>query len=98
MKNFIVLSALVYSLSLSLPQLGPDHMSLYESTEIENRIKSDFESQAVQMELMSFYTEPDTYKMVPSDSPAVPGKYSSENPDAVKLEVFGVRIPADNLK
>lgn len=97
MKNFIILSMLVYSLSLSLPQSGPGHMSLYESSEIENRINSDFESQAVQMELMSFYTDPDTYKMEPSDS-LVPGTYSQKKPDSVLLEVFGVKIPDENLK
>lgn len=97
MKNFIVISVLVYSLSLSLPQSGPGHMSLYESTEIENRINSDFKTQAVQMELMSFYTDPDSYKMVPSYSPVI-GNYSQKKPDNSNLEVFGVRIPADNLK
>ncbi len=94
MKNFIILSMLVYSLSLSLPQSGPGHMSLYESSEIENRINSDFESQAVQMELMSFYTDPDTYKMVTSDS-IIPGTYSQKKSDEVILEVFGVKIQAE---
>ena len=97
MKSFLILSTLVYTLSLSLPQSGPAHMSLYESSEIENRINSVFESQAVQMELMSFYTDPDSYKMAPSVS-QVPGTNGQEKTEYSDLEVFGVKIPADNLK
>ena len=96
MKSFLILSSLVYTLSLSLPQSGPAHMSLYESSEIENRINSQFESKTVQVELMAFYTDPDTYKMVPSA--VVPASDSREKTEYSGLEVFGVKIPADNTE
>ena len=97
MKSFLILSSLVYTLSLSLPQSGPDHMSLYESSEIENRINSQFESKAVQVDLMAFYTDPDTYKMAPSA--VVPASGSREKTEySSGLEVFGVKIPADNTE
>ena len=97
MKSFLILSSLVYTLSLSLPQSGPAHMSLYESSEIENRINSQFESKAVQFDLMAFYTEPDTYKMAPS-TVLMPSANSREKTEHSGLEVFGVKIPADNTE
>ena len=97
MKSFLILSSLVYTLSLSLPQSGPAHMSLYESSEIENRINSQFESQAVQVDLMAFYTDTESYKMAPATvlTPAVNSRKETEYSG---LEVFGVKIPADKTE
>lgn len=95
MKSFLILSSLVYTLSLALPQSGPAYMSLYESSEIKNRINSQFESKAVQMDLMAFYTEPDTYKMAPSAT-LVPAADRLKKKEYSGLEVFGVKIPTDN--
>ena len=92
MKSFIIFSSLVYSLSLSLPPSSLDHMSLYNASEIQNRIKTDFESGTVQKDLMSFYVDPEEYRMIPSDNHG-PNVSNQNEPDSRQLEVFGVKIP-----
>ena len=95
MKTFILISSLVYSLSLSLPPYSFDHMSLYGESEIENRLSTGFDGNtAVQMELMSFYVEPDKYRMTPSGGISESG-LGQEDDGRGQLEVFGVKISPD---
>ena len=95
MKGFIVLSSIVYSLSLSLPPQSSDYMSLYETPVTKSEISDDLDSGGtVQQELMGFYIDPEKYQMTPSvriDNEAV---YSDESESEV-LEVFGVKIPVE---
>ena len=94
MKGFIVLSSIVYSLSLSLPPQSSDYMSLYDTPELKSVISDDIDSGTVQQELMGFYIDPEKYQMTPSvriDNEAV---YSDESESEV-LEVFGVKIPVE---
>ena len=97
MKSFIVLSSIVYSLSLSLPPNSSDYMSLYEPPVLENITGSEFESEAVQHDLMSFYVDPEEYHMTPSvrntNEAVYPDKSENE-----QIEVFGVKIPVESGK
>jgi len=94
MKSFIVLSSIVYSLSLSLPPHSSDYMSLYEAPELSDILSSDLESGTVQHELMGFYIEPEKYQMTTSVRTNNETGYSDESESEV-LQVFGVTIPVD---
>ncbi|MGI9533694.1 MAG: hypothetical protein ACR2NW_01985 [Thermodesulfobacteriota bacterium] len=97
MKSFIVISSIVYSLSLSLPPQSSDYMALYEQSVFENNISSEFESEAVQQDLMSFYVDPEKYQMTTSIRTTSEAVYS-DNSENEQLEVFGVKIPAQSGK
>ncbi|MGI9553912.1 MAG: hypothetical protein ACR2NC_03220 [Thermodesulfobacteriota bacterium] len=97
MKSFILISSIVYSLSLSLPPQSSDYMSLYEAPELENIISSEFESEAVQHDLMSLYVDPEEYQMTTSERIPIEAVYSDDSENE-QLEVFGVKIPAESRK
>ena len=98
MKSFLIISSLVYSLSLSLPPYGIDHMSLYGTSELHNRFGTEFDGNTtVQMELMSFYVEPEKYQM--TTSAEISGStLNQEDYGPGQLEVFGVKIEPDTRK
>ena len=94
MKGFIVLSSIVYSLSLSLPPQSSDYMSLYETQELKSIISDDLESGTIQQELMGFYIDPEKFQMIPPVGVNNDSEYSDYNESEV-LEVFGVKIPVE---
>ena len=97
MKRFVVLSSIVYSLSLSLPPHSSDFMSLYKEPELEEIFSSEFEGASVPQDLMSFYIDPEEYRMVPSERIPSDAVYSDDS-ENVQLEVFGVKIPVESGK
>ena len=97
MKSFIVLSSIVYSLSFSLPPNSSDYMSLYEPPVLENIIGSEFESEAVQPDLMSFYVNPEQYQMTPAVQITNEAVYPDKSENEL-IEVFGVKIPVESGK
>ena len=97
MRGFIIISSILYSLSLSLPPHSSDYMSLYASSELRNIISSEFENEAVQHDLMSFYVEPEKYRMTTSERTTNEAVYSDDS-ESEQLHVFGVKIPVKSGK
>ena len=97
MKGFLIVSSIIYSLSLSLPPQSSDYMSLYEQPELESVLSSGFESEAVQNDLMSFYVDPEKYIMTPSVRTTNEASFNDDTA-IEQIEVFGVKVPVESGK